>query len=173
MEPKGPSAPVFRPPDERQFLKLDGIVLNFKGYWDDREKYGGLLHKVTVLYYPSDDTLEVRFDEKGGRMVKRQRIPKGKVAVSLGAPNQTPILNVMHGSQFLRDASPAVGAYRNVDHYRDTDLAIGAAISVYDRRIVLVDCDPFTRKYYNTVYGTGITILSDHSRISSEKENLH
>lgn len=158
--PKSPSTPVFRPSNKKQFFKLDGLVLNFKGYWDDREKYGGLLHKVTVLYYPADDTLEVRFDKKGGRMVKRQRIPKGKVVVGLGAPNQTPILNVMHGLQFLRDASPAIGAYRNVDHYRDTDLAIGAAISVYNRTIVLVDCDPFTQKYYNSVYGTGkLTVI--------------
>jgi len=153
-ETKAPSAPVVRAPDVRQFLKLDGVVLNFKGYWDDRENEGGLLHKLSVLFYPSDETLEVRFDE-GGRLVKRQRLPKEKVSVCLGAPNQTPILNVMQGTQFLRDASPAKGAFRNLNYVRDADLTIGATIFVFGRAVVLISCDLFTQKYYNDKYGIG------------------
>ncbi|XP_059474839.1 EF-hand domain-containing family member C2-like [Neocloeon triangulifer] len=139
-------------PDERRFLKLDGVVLSFKGYWDDREHEGGLLHKVTLLFYLADDTLEVLFED-GGRMVKRQCLPKKEVSVDLGAPDQLPILNVMKGRQFLKDASPADGAYRKIDYVRDHELFIGATVNVYGRPVVLVSCDKFTQKYYNDRYG--------------------
>ncbi|CAB3361910.1 Hypothetical predicted protein [Cloeon dipterum] len=138
-------------PDERQFLQLDGLVLSFKAYWDDREQEGGLLHKLTLLYYLADDTLEVLFED-GSRMIKRQRLPKEEVSVELGAPDQLPILNVMKGRQLLKDASPADGAFRRVDYVRDKELAIGATVSVFGRPVVLVSCDKFTQKYFNDRY---------------------
>lgn len=40
--------------------------------------------------------------------------------------------------------------------YEPQDLIIGAAVNVYDRKIVLTDCDPFTKEYYRKKYGIGI-----------------
>lgn len=38
-------------------------------------------------------------------------------------------------------------------YYRSTDLYIGASLNVYNRNIILVSCDKFTKEYYGTVYG--------------------
>jgi hypothetical protein len=43
-----------------------------------------------------------------------------------------------------------------VEYYKDSDLAIGAAINVFGRKIVLTDCDSFTKEYYATKYGLGM-----------------
>jgi hypothetical protein len=43
-----------------------------------------------------------------------------------------------------------------VEYYRDSDLAIGVAINVFGRKIVLIDCDPFTKEYYSKKYGLGM-----------------
>lgn len=38
-------------------------------------------------------------------------------------------------------------------YYYRTDLYIGATLNVYNRVIVLVSCDEFTKEFYRTVYG--------------------
>lgn len=40
-------------------------------------------------------------------------------------------------------------------YYRCIDLYIGATLNVYNRNIILVSCDKFTKEYYKTVYGLG------------------
>lgn len=42
---------------------------------------------------------------------------------------------------------------RRVSYYNLTDLYIGATLNVYNRVIVLVSCDEFTKQFYKTVYG--------------------
>lgn len=42
---------------------------------------------------------------------------------------------------------------RGVSYYYRTDLYIGATLNVYNRVIVLVSCDEFTKQFYKTVYG--------------------
>jgi len=41
----------------------------------------------------------------------------------------------------------------NVDSYKDSDLSIGAQLNVWGRKIVLCDCDDFTKEFYRTKYG--------------------
>jgi len=41
------------------------------------------------------------------------------------------------------------------EFYRDSDLKIGAIINVWGRKIMLCDCDEFTKEYYRTKYGIG------------------
>lgn len=60
---------------QRQFLMLDGLVLKFNAYWDDRRSESGRLHRLVLLYYLADDTVEVRFDN-GAILVKRGPMPK-------------------------------------------------------------------------------------------------
>lgn len=45
---------------------------------------------------------------------------------------------------------------QHVEYYKEADLAIGAAINAFGRKIVLTDCDTFTKEYYATKYGFGI-----------------
>lgn len=41
----------------------------------------------------------------------------------------------------------------SVSYYYHTDLYIGARLNVYNRFIVLVSCDEFTKEFYRRVYG--------------------
>ncbi|KAJ8961102.1 hypothetical protein NQ318_008778 [Aromia moschata] len=41
----------------------------------------------------------------------------------------------------------------DVDYYTEKDLSIGGVLNCYGRRIVLTDCDSFTREYYSSKYG--------------------
>lgn len=42
-----------------------------------------------------------------------------------------------------------------VASYTPADLSIGAVLNVYGRKVVLTDCDPYTKEYYRTTYGFG------------------
>ena len=46
------------------------------------------------------------------------------------------------------------------DFYRDSDLTIGAALNVWGRKVVLCDCDEFTKEYFSTKYGLGMSSLN-------------
>lgn len=37
--------------------------------------------------------------------------------------------------------------------YTDQDLAIGQLVNVFGRKVLLTDCDEFTKNYYRTRYG--------------------
>jgi hypothetical protein len=43
-----------------------------------------------------------------------------------------------------------------IECYKDCDLAIGVAINVFGRKVVLTDCDTFTKEYYAKKYGLGM-----------------
>lgn len=43
----------------------------------------------------------------------------------------------------------------HTDYYHDSDLAIGTVINVWGRKVVLCDCDDFTKEFYRTKYGIG------------------
>lgn len=42
-----------------------------------------------------------------------------------------------------------------MDTYKDSDMSIGAHLNIYGRKVVLCDCDDFTKEYYVTKYGVG------------------
>lgn len=46
-----------------------------------------------------------------------------------------------------------------VASYTPADLSIGAVLNVYGRKVVLTDCDPYTKEYYRTTYGFGNSYL--------------
>lgn len=77
---------------------------------------------------------------------------------SLGYDDPHTILNVLSTSflkgRYLVDALHY--GQQPTEYYRDSDLAIGAAINVFGRKIVLTDCDPFTKEYYSKKYGLGM-----------------
>lgn len=60
--------------------------------------------------------------------------------------------NVQEGRYVV---DPLRAGKQNVQYFKENDLAIGAAISVYGRTVILTDCDPFTKEYYRAKYGLG------------------
>lgn len=42
-----------------------------------------------------------------------------------------------------------------VKFYKQQDLAIGAVVNVYGRKLVLTDCDQYTKEFYRVKYGLG------------------
>ncbi len=50
------------------------------------------------------------------------------------------------------------GAVAN-EFCHESDLMIGAVINVWGRRLLLCDCDDFTKEFYRTKYNIGITAL--------------
>lgn len=65
--------------------------------------------------------------------------------------------NIQKG-RFLADSLNC--GRRDVQYYRDNDLAIGGVINVFGRRVILTECDKFTQEYYRVKYGLGEFFLS-------------
>ena len=42
-----------------------------------------------------------------------------------------------------------------MEFYKDSDLTLGAVLNVWGRKMLIVDCDNFTKEYYRTKYGIG------------------
>ncbi|XP_045498047.1 EF-hand domain-containing family member C2-like [Colias croceus] len=120
----------------RQFLDFDRQVLRFHGYWDDRETEFGIIHLLEIHYFLADDTMEIKEVlppnsgmEAGPMFLKRMRLPR-----------KIPSHIEMTGGPKCPSYTPA-------------DLSIGAVINVFGRKVVLIDCDPFTKEYYRVTYG--------------------
>lgn len=60
-----------------------------------------------------------------------------------------------------------------IDVYKEEDLAIGCVVNCYGRKIVLTDCDPFTKEYYRIKYGlekiTSLEIPKEELEVVSVK----
>lgn len=67
------------------------------------------------------------------------------------------LLNVLNNGRSKMDLLNA--GKTDWEYYLPTDLVIGAAINLYGRKIILVDCDQFTKKYYISLYGIGIHLI--------------
>lgn len=67
------------------------------------------------------------------------------------------VLNVLGSSlqtgRYISD--PLNCGKSNTEYYNPKDLAIGASLDVYGRKVVLTDCDPFTKEFYRAKYGMG------------------
>ncbi|XP_026734418.1 EF-hand domain-containing family member C2-like [Trichoplusia ni] len=128
-----------KPPKHRpfkQFLDFDRQVLRFYGYWDDRDSEFGTLHHLEIHYFLADDTIEIKEViapnsgiEAAPMFLKRMRLPR-----------KIPARIEMTGGPLVPSYSPA-------------DLSIGAVLNVFGRKVVLTDCDPFTKEYYRVTYG--------------------
>lgn len=45
------------------------------------------------------------------------------------------------------------------DFYKDYDLTVGGEVNVWGRRVIITDCDDFTKEYYRSKYGIGNTMF--------------
>ncbi|KAF6040012.1 EFHC2 [Bugula neritina] len=147
----------------KQFLDHDRHVLRFYCFWDDTDSMFGDPRELVLHYFLADDTIEIRevIPANSGRdaapvFLRRGKVPKDVVALKQpGEVTERTVLNVFgptgHGSRYILD-SLKTGAV-NVDSYKDSDLSIGAQLNVWGRKIVLCDCDDFTKEFYRTKYG--------------------
>jgi len=116
-----------------QFLANDRKVLRFFCHWDDRGAGGDAERREFRLhYFLADDTVEVLEVNKpnSGRdpwpaLLKRMKLPKV-------------------WSSNSRD---------NRNFYRAQDFKLGDTVSVFGRKLLLHDCDDFTRQYYQQQFG--------------------
>lgn len=127
----GPTSTAETDEDDEQtrWLSLDRKVLRFYGYFKEGIVESNLenmrVRKVVVYYYLEDDTMHVsepRIDNSG--------IPQGVL--------------------IKRQRIPKPGHGVN-DFYNLYDLNIGNEITLYAKTIRLVDCDKFTREFFEAL----------------------
>ncbi|XP_074551236.1 EF-hand domain-containing family member C2 isoform X2 [Halichoeres trimaculatus] len=163
-----PLRPYERHDTLKQFLDHDRKVLRFFCLWDDSKSTFGDPRELVLHYYLADDTIEIRevISRKPGRttvpkFLRRCKLPKDGVArvKQPGQVTDRTVLNVLsstsQGSRFILD-SLKTGSVQE-DFYKDCDLAVGAEVNVWGRRVLLTDCDSFTKEYYRSKYGIDFT----------------
>ncbi|VDM33192.1 unnamed protein product [Hydatigera taeniaeformis] len=141
----------------RQHCELDRQVLRFFAIWDDTRELFGDLRKFSILYYLSDDTMEVREHHTGndGRdpcsiLIRRHRFPKNRDNI----PVTFPIVCLEISPNEVKE------------YYNPKDLRIGESIVIYGRSFLLFDCDSFTKAWYYQNFG-----LTDFKPICIEHKN--
>jgi hypothetical protein len=118
----------------KKMLMNDRKVLRFYCVWEESSSFGSVRRQSILHYYLSDDTIEVleQSERNSGRdsfplLLRRMKLTKGEKHVP---------------SDFFRD--PKEEKYLNF-----MDLKIGEKICVYEKDLLLYDCDAFTREFYN------------------------
>ncbi|XP_028731729.1 EF-hand domain-containing family member C2 [Peromyscus leucopus] len=150
----------------KRFLQYDGKVLRFFCLWDDSTSLFGDRRELVLHYFLSDGTVEVRevLPLNSGRdamssFLRRSKLPKyGPPGIfQPGQITNRAVLNVYGGLSEWRADGYLLDKYQlgkiEQEFYTDQDLAIGATINVWGRKVLLCDCDEFTKTYYRTKYG--------------------
>ncbi|XP_034042598.1 EF-hand domain-containing family member C2 [Thalassophryne amazonica] len=159
-----PLRPYERHDTLKQFLDHDHSVLRFYCFWDDTDSASGDLRELILYYFLADDTIEICevFSPNSGRyavpkFLRRCKLPKhlSTAAKQPGETTERTVLNVLtsrsQGNCYILD-SLRTGAVHE-EFYRDCDLKIGGEVNVCGRRVILCDCDQFTKNYYRSKYG--------------------
>ncbi|XP_012693028.1 EF-hand domain-containing family member C2 isoform X2 [Clupea harengus] len=159
-----PLRPYERQDTLKQFLDHDRNVLCFYCHWDDSESMFGDPRELIMHYFLADDTIEIReviYPNSGRdatpKFLHRSRLPK-HAPIPIHQPGEKTdrtVLNVFgpmgHGGRYILD-SLKTGAVKE-DFYKDRDLTFGSVINVWGRRVMICDCDNFTKAFYRTKYG--------------------
>lgn len=120
----------------QQFLLNDRKVLRFKAFWDDPTPYGARIYLV-VHFYLSDNTVEI--NEAHCRNSGRDNYPVFMKRGPLYKKNDLPAVPAM----LVPEAVP----------YLPEDFVVGIPIYVWRRKVMLYDCDDFTRTFYQDYMG--------------------
>ncbi|XP_014312908.2 EF-hand domain-containing family member C2 [Myotis lucifugus] len=150
----------------KDFLEYDGKVLRFYCMWDDSGSVFGDYRQLILHYFLSDGTIEIKelLPHNSGRdpmsfFLLRGKLPKyGPPGVHQpGDVTDRIVLNVYNGYNVSRVHGYLLDKFKvaklEQEFYKDTDLRIGATINVWGRKVLLCDCDEFTKTYYRTKYG--------------------
>lgn len=107
--------------------------------------------------------------DSGSTFMSRQKLPKE--ILNLGKPGDKPhrtVLNVIgnffDGGRYILD-NLKTGAI-SVNYYREDDLMIGRVVNVFGRKMLLTDCDEFTKEFYRNKFG-----VSDFKPVSFDAGN--
>ncbi|CAF0986050.1 unnamed protein product [Didymodactylos carnosus] len=157
----------------KKFLNHDQHVLRFWAVWDNTDSLYGDIREFVLHYFLSDDTMEIRevLPPNSGRdappiFLSRGKLPKEFQGLRLPGENaQRTVLNVfgqLNKQRYILD-NLKTGAL-NETYYTDQDLAIGKMLNVYGRKVLMTDCDEFTKNHYRTKYG-----VQDFSPIAYRK----
>lgn len=119
-----------------QYLANDRKVLSFTVLWNDTS-YDGGEKMYTLNYYLSDSTIEVKEIKVANSgidpfpmLLKRMPVPRTPVLTHY--PNQS---------------------LKKQEYYQPEDLRIGSHITIYNRDILLIDCDEYTKQWYRAHMG--------------------
>uniref|UniRef100_A0AAY4DGB5 EF-hand domain-containing family member C2 n=1 Tax=Denticeps clupeoides TaxID=299321 RepID=A0AAY4DGB5_9TELE len=148
----------------KQFLDHDRNVLRFYCLWDDSENEFGDPRELILHYFLADDTIEIRevIYPNTGRDAVPKFLNRSKLPKHAPIPRRQPgevtdrtVLNVFgpvgRGGRYILD-SLKTGAVQE-EIYKDCDLTIGGVINVWGRKVLICDCDNFTKDYYHSRYG--------------------
>jgi hypothetical protein len=116
--------------------------------------------------------------DSGSTFLTRQKLPKE--ITSLGKPGDKPhrtVLNVIgnffDGGRYILD-NLKTGAI-HVNFYNDEDLMIGRVVNVFGRKMLLTDCDEFTKEFYRNKFGvsnfTPVSYDSGNTMMRVERTN--
>lgn len=139
------AVPRTSPSDDklRRFLEYDGKILKFQAAWDDRDSEYGEIRKCELLYFLADDTVSVReiFGKNCGRdpfpqLLRKCKLPK----VWTNRPVDYP------------SATHEVSDVDVTEYYQPKDFLVGETVYVFGRKMIICDCDDFTRNYYRRVF---------------------
>ncbi|XP_016045960.2 EF-hand domain-containing family member C2 isoform X2 [Erinaceus europaeus] len=149
-----------------QFLEYDRKVLRFFCLWDDTDSLFGERRELVLHFFLADDTVEIKevMPHNAGRdasslFLQRSRLPKyGPPGIfQPGQRTDKIVLNLYGGMTENRVTGYLMDKYKlekvQQEYYKDTDLTLGATINVWGRKVILCDCDEFTKLYYKTRYG--------------------
>ncbi|XP_006148924.1 EF-hand domain-containing family member C2 [Tupaia chinensis] len=150
----------------KQFLEYDGKVLRFFCLWDDSGSLFGDRRDLVLHYFLADGTIEIKelMPQNSGRdamalFLRRSKLPKhGPPGIfQPGEITEQAVLNVYGGLSLTRMPGYLLDRYElgkvDQEFYTDADLTIGATINVWGRKVLLCDCDEFTKCYYRSNYG--------------------
>jgi len=115
----------------QQYLANDRKVLRFHCYWDDHTRYGTRQYYI-LHYFLSDDTVEI--SECYARNCGRDPYP---IFWRRSPLKKKPILNP---TPAMLEPEPEL--------YKPADLLVGQSVDIFGRKIVIHDCDDFTRNFY-------------------------
>uniref|UniRef100_A0A3Q3FMN1 EF-hand domain (C-terminal) containing 2 n=1 Tax=Kryptolebias marmoratus TaxID=37003 RepID=A0A3Q3FMN1_KRYMA len=152
-----PLRPYERRDTMRRFLDNDGKILRFYCFWDDTNSTFGDPREFALHYYLADDTIEIfeRIPPNSGRDSVPKFLRRSKLPKQPGEITERTMLNVLDskslGNRFMLD-NLRTGA-SSEEFYKDSDLLVGGELNVWGRRMIITDCDEFTKLYYHTTYG--------------------
>lgn len=126
----------------RRFLEYSGMVLSFDCVLDETDRPGGEFITFKLFFYLEDDTVAIKElpENQQGRdgfalLLKRTKLPKNWQKKP--ADFASIVFNVS-------DAEVD-------EYYSPKDFIVGATIFVFGRKFLLLDCDRFTRTYFDQV----------------------